>query len=54
MHLFIRTFLTFLLSQLRSHMPTGDSVTNLIQPFFTIPIVAATQMRFGDVVGYTF
>jgi len=32
----------------------GDSVTNLIQPFFAIPILAVTRMRFGDVVGYTF
>jgi short-chain fatty acids transporter len=32
----------------------GDSTTNLIQPFFTIPILAVTRLRFGDVVGYTF
>jgi len=32
----------------------GDSTTNLIQPFFAIPILAVTRMRFGDVVGYTF
>ncbi len=32
----------------------GDSTTNLIQPFFAIPILAITRMRFGDVVGYTF
>lgn len=32
----------------------GDSVTNLIQPFFAIPILAVTRMRFGDIVGYTF
>ena len=32
----------------------GDSVTNLIQPFFSFPILAVTRMRFGDVVGYTF
>jgi short-chain fatty acids transporter len=31
----------------------GDSTTNLIQPFFAIPILAVTRMRFGDVVGYT-
>ena len=31
----------------------GDSVTNLIQPFFAIPILAVTRTRFGDVVGYT-
>ena len=32
----------------------GDSTSNLIQPFFAIPILAVTRMRFGDVVGYTF
>jgi short-chain fatty acids transporter len=32
----------------------GDSTTNLIQPFFAIPILAITKIRFGDVVGYTF
>jgi short-chain fatty acids transporter len=32
----------------------GDSTTNLIQPFFAIPILAVTKLRFGDVVGYTF
>ena len=32
----------------------GDSTTNLIQPFFAIPILAVTRMRFGEVVGYTF
>jgi short-chain fatty acids transporter len=31
----------------------GDSTTNLIQPFFAIPILAIARMRFGDVVGYT-
>jgi short-chain fatty acids transporter len=31
----------------------GDSTTNLIQPFFAIPILAVTRMRFGDVLGYT-
>ncbi len=31
----------------------GDSTTNLIQPFFAIPILAVTKLRFGDVVGYT-
>jgi short-chain fatty acids transporter len=31
----------------------GDSTTNLIQPFFAIPILAVTRVRFGDVVGYT-
>lgn len=32
----------------------GDSTTNLIQPFFAIPILAVMRMRFGEVVGYTF
>ncbi len=32
----------------------GDSTTNLIQPFFAIPILAVTRLRFGEVVGYTF
>jgi short-chain fatty acids transporter len=32
----------------------GDSTTNLIQPFFALPILAVTRLRFGDVVGYTF
>ncbi len=32
----------------------GDSTTNLIQPFFAIPILAVTKLRFGDIVGYTF
>lgn len=32
----------------------GDSTTNLIQPFWAIPILAVTRLRFGDIVGYTF
>jgi len=32
----------------------GDSTTNLIQPFFAIPILAVTRLKFGDIVGYTF
>ncbi|MGE0387136.1 MAG: TIGR00366 family protein [Gammaproteobacteria bacterium] len=32
----------------------GDSTTNLIQPFFAIPILTMMRLRFGDVVGYTF
>ncbi len=31
----------------------GDSTTNLIQPFWAIPILTVTGLRFGDVVGYT-
>lgn len=30
----------------------GDSTTNLVQPFFAIPILAVTRLRFGEVVGY--
>lgn len=32
----------------------GDSTTNLIQPFFAIPLLSVTRLRFGDIVGYTF
>jgi len=32
----------------------GDSTTNLIQPFWALPILAVTGRRFGEVVGYTF
>lgn len=32
----------------------GDSTTNLVQPFFAIPILAVTRLRFGEIVGYTF
>ena len=32
----------------------GDGTTNLIQPFWAIPILAVTGLRFGEVVGYTF
>lgn len=32
----------------------GDSTTNLIQPFFAIPILTVARLRFGDVVGYMF
>ena len=32
----------------------GDSTTNLIQPFFALPILAVTRLRFGEIVGYTF
>jgi short-chain fatty acids transporter len=31
----------------------GSSNVNLIQPFWAIPILAVTGLRFGDVVGYT-
>ena len=31
----------------------GDSTTNLIQPFWTIPILTVTGLRFGAVLGYT-
>jgi short-chain fatty acids transporter len=32
----------------------GDSTTNMIQPFFAIPLLAVARLRFGDVAGYTF
>lgn len=32
----------------------GDTTTNLIQPFWAIPMLAVTRMKFGDIVGYTF
>lgn len=31
----------------------GDSTTNLIQPFWAIPLLSITRLRFGDVLGYT-
>jgi short-chain fatty acids transporter len=31
----------------------GDSTTNLIQPFWAIPLLAVTRLRFGDVLGFT-
>jgi short-chain fatty acids transporter len=31
----------------------GDSTTNLIQPFWAIPILSVTRLRFGDILGYT-
>ncbi|MBI2220921.1 MAG: short-chain fatty acid transporter, partial [Acidobacteria bacterium] len=31
----------------------GDSTTNLIQPFWAIPLLAVTRLRFGDILGYT-
>ena len=31
----------------------GDSTTNLIQPFWAIPILAVARLRFGEIVGYT-
>jgi short-chain fatty acids transporter len=30
----------------------GDSTAHLIQPFWAIPILTVTRLRFGDVVGY--
>ena len=30
----------------------GDMTTNLIQPFWAIPILSATGLRFGDIMGY--
>lgn len=31
----------------------GDSTTNLIQPFWAIPLLAVTRLRFGEILGYT-
>ncbi len=31
----------------------GDSTTNLIQPFWAIPILTVTRLKFGDILGYT-
>lgn len=31
----------------------GDSTTNLIQPFFAIPLMAVMRVRFADILGYT-
>ena len=31
----------------------GDSTSNLIQPFWAIPILTVTRMKFGDIVGYS-
>jgi short-chain fatty acids transporter len=30
----------------------GDSTGHLIQPFWAIPILTVTRLRFGDIVGY--
>ena len=31
----------------------GDSVTNFIQPFWALPILTVTRLKFGNVLGYT-
>ncbi len=31
----------------------GDSTSNLVQPFWAIPILTVTRMKFGDVLGYS-
>ena len=31
----------------------GDATTNLIQPFWAIPLLAVARLRFGEMVGYT-
>ena len=31
----------------------GDSTSNLIQPFWAIPILTVTRMKFGDILGYS-
>lgn len=30
----------------------GDSTAHLINPFWAIPILTVTRLRFGDIVGY--
>jgi short-chain fatty acids transporter len=30
----------------------GDSTAHLVQPFWAIPILTVTRLRFGDIVGY--
>ena len=30
----------------------GDSSAHLIQPFWAIPILTVTRLKFGDIVGY--
>jgi len=32
----------------------GDMTTNLIQPFWAIPVLAVAGLRFGDIMGYCF
>jgi short-chain fatty acids transporter len=32
----------------------GDMTTNLLQPFWAIPILAVAGLRFGDIMGYCF
>jgi short-chain fatty acids transporter len=32
----------------------GDMTTNLIQPFWAIPILTVADLRFGDIMGYCF
>ena len=32
---------------------TANSTSNLIQPFWAIPILTVTRMKFGDVLGYS-
>ena len=31
----------------------GDATTNFIQPFWALPILTVTRLKFGDVLGYT-
>ena len=32
----------------------GDSTSNLVQPFWALPLLAVARVRFGDILGYTF
>ena len=31
----------------------GDELTNMIQPFWVLPLLGITRLRAGDVLGYT-
>lgn len=30
----------------------GDMVTNLIQPFWAIPLLSVARLKFGEILGY--
>jgi short-chain fatty acids transporter len=32
----------------------GDSTSNLVQPFWALPLLSVARARFGDILGYTF
>ena len=31
----------------------GDQLTNMIQPFWALPLLGITRLRAGDLLGYT-